>query len=101
MTQLCCPHCSTLLQQHSEEGANVWRCSSCLGFSINLAVLRTRSGDQVASALWTLARSSPETALSCPSCRKPLRVVQRSDANASVQLDMCMSCQLLWFDQGE
>jgi Zn-finger nucleic acid-binding protein len=37
----------------------------------------------------------------CPGCRKPLRVVEADGQEGAVIIDVCRSCQLLWFDDRE
>ena len=37
----------------------------------------------------------------CPGCRKPLSVVAADGPDGAVMIDVCRSCQLLWFDDTE
>jgi Zn-finger nucleic acid-binding protein len=52
--------------------------------------------------LWQRVRDSQVTGeRACASCRRPLQVVTVDAHDGEVELDVCRSCQLVWFDPGE
>lgn len=100
--RLSCPRCSVALTPERLDSKTAWLCGSCAGLAINLAALRSDVEQQVVNALWQLARKSTAAALACPSCRQDLRLIHYTDHNvASLEADLCMSCQLIWLDHGE
>ena len=100
---LSCPRCSVALKPRRLESktGTAWRCLSCEGLAINLAALRLSVEHTIVNALWQLARNGGPSALACPSCRKTLSVIHYADDRASLEADLCTSCQLIWLDHGE
>jgi Zn-finger nucleic acid-binding protein len=101
LKKLVCPACAGDLSLRSLGSKTAWGCSSCTGMALNLAVLRTELDDATATSFWRLAGSAPLSPRRCPSCRRALREVQHTLTDASIELDVCTGCQLVWFDRGE
>jgi len=83
------------------DSKTAWLCASCAGLAINLAALRTDVEQHVVNALWQLARNGQPSALTCPSCRRGLSLIHYADSHATLEADLCLSCQLVWLDHGE
>jgi len=98
---LSCPRCSIALKPQRLDSKTAWQCGSCEGLAINLAALRTNVEHTVVNAMWQLARGGEPSALPCPSCRHNLRLIHYADNRASLEADLCTSCQLIWLDHGE
>jgi Zn-finger nucleic acid-binding protein len=57
---------------------------------------------EVANDFWRRAiRASVPSKRHCPSCSKPLTEFVARHEKQSLRLDLCRSCQLMWFDRGE
>ena len=37
----------------------------------------------------------------CPGCKNPLRVLKADGTDGGILIDVCSSCQVLWFDDNE
>ena len=98
---LVCPECASRLRAQAVGAKRGWSCAVCSGVLLNLGVVRTQISEQVARDFWSLARSAPASKRSCPSCRRALCQIEHALAAASVELELCTACQLIWFDQGE
>jgi Zn-finger nucleic acid-binding protein len=73
-------------------------CMGCHGQLVSLAVVRAYGDGALVSKLWAEALAHPRTGIGCPSCRKPMSVVMLTQ---QIELDLCRSCQSLWFDLDE
>jgi Zn-finger nucleic acid-binding protein len=98
---LSCPRCSVALKPQRLDSKTAWLCASCAGLAINLAALRADVDQQIVNALWQLGRNGTTTALPCPSCKRGLSLIHYADNHATLEADLCMSCQLVWLDRGE
>lgn len=79
-----------------------WACPEEHGAAINFTILRKRGGTERFRAFWTATRDTgrPGT-VSCPSCTRPMSVVQQVVGADAIELDVCRGCQMVWFDNGE
>jgi Zn-finger nucleic acid-binding protein len=98
---LACPRCSVVLKPQRLDSKTAWHCPSCAGLAINLAALRADVEQNVVGALWQLARGGAASALACPSCRRGLSLIHYADDHATLEADLCTSCQMIWLDYGE
>jgi hypothetical protein len=101
-----CPNCRTrLAKELSAEGPR-WVCAACGGRAVHLPSLRgTRPGAFI-RRLWALACSAPpaERKRACPLCGSLMATVPTLAVPGSaepLQLDICVSCQFVWFDPTE
>ena len=93
-----CPRCSSNLQKKPLPMSGVSQfCPSCHGCLVSLAVVRQYGDGSVVTRLWAEALANPRRGVACPSCRKPMHEVLL----ANIELDLCKSCQALWFDRDE
>lgn len=98
---LSCPHCAIPLQPRRFGEKIAWTCATCSGVAFNLAVLRAEVDSATVAQFWSAARKAPMGSARCPSCRKGLRLVTHRTVRASLDVDLCVPCQLVWLDGGE
>ena len=96
-----CPKCKIDLQREKSLKGALWQCAECQGVAANLAVLRKLLGQEVALKFWREARASTPSHKPCPSCNQPLSAFTYPVDQATVTLDLCKRCQIIWFDSGE
>ncbi len=98
-----CPACSQEMTQVFYQRKICFQCANCGGRMMTLAGLRNLCRDRdFANRLWQAARYGEAGAGPvCPSCQKLMRRVSKSLSDAAIELDLCDSCQLIWFDPGE
>ena len=101
-----CPNCRTrLAKQPSAEGPR-WVCTACGGRAVHLPSLRATRPGSFVRRLWALARSAPpaERKRACPICDNLMATVPTLAVPGSTEplrLDVCVSCQFVWFDPTE
>lgn len=98
-----CPVCGCeLTQEFYKKGIN-FRCAHCGGRMMTVSGLRSLCGDRkFVNMLWQTARYGySETGPVCSCCKKAMRRVTLPLAGAAIELDLCCSCQLIWFDPSE
>ncbi|MCB9744216.1 MAG: rhomboid family intramembrane serine protease [Alphaproteobacteria bacterium] len=100
MISLRCPHDRVALQAVRKGPLRFYRCESCQGVAVNLAALRKLSSPEAARGLWRAALDVGRCeGPACPSCERPCTVVPPTAERP--ELDLCRSCQVVWFDAGE
>jgi Zn-finger nucleic acid-binding protein len=62
---------------------------------------RYLASDIVKKLWWTAVTESIPAEKPCPSCRQALREFAASGEGRRVCLDLCKTCQLMWFDKHE
>jgi membrane associated rhomboid family serine protease len=103
---LACPNCKTrLAKEPSPEGPR-WLCGACGGRAVHLPSLRCTPAGAFVRRLWALARSVPDADRKrpCPMCDKLMATVPTLAVPGSAEplrLDLCTSCQFVWFDPTE
>ncbi len=103
LDEFCCPRCGGRLKKDFYYGKICYRCTRCNGISASVAMIRSLSKSRdFANYLWQKALKSNSSYLYCPVCRKPMRqIVQNINEDMALELDVCCSCQSVWFDAGE
>lgn len=97
-----CPNCKTQLTKTLGPTGLFWRCRSCDGRSTAISLLRKTMPENVINGLWQTARSRHLSGKRrCPSCTNRMAEVVVSDGEASQTLDVCTTCQFVWFDRSE
>ena len=97
-----CPKCKTTLSPMRVAEGSLWKCEACSGTAINLAVLRRHLKSDTVRELWRTAMTESWTSnRRCPSCGNALREFAASRDNRRISLDLCKTCQLIWFDKNE
>lgn len=79
-----------------------WWCEKCKGRSATFGLLRQDVPDEIVNRLWNTTKAGNFSYnRNCPSCRKLMaEVPMRIGKNMQV-LDVCTTCQFVWFDYGE
>ncbi len=99
-----CPICNQgeLTEEFYEKKIN-FHCPNCSGRLMTVPALRSLCGDRkFVDILWQTAKYGySETGIVCPSCKKNMRKVTLPLCGAGIELDLCCSCQLIWFDPSE
>lgn len=99
-----CPVCNSdeLKDEFYERKVN-FRCAKCGGRLMTVAGLRSLSGDRkFVDLLWQIAKYGySETGQICPVCHHAMRKVTLPLCGTGIELDLCCSCQLVWFDPSE
>jgi Zn-finger nucleic acid-binding protein len=97
-----CPTCQIVLQAQKIEDIRLWKCSTCHGFAISLPVVRKGLQSKTFKKIWQqLFSGEYEQGRACPGCKKPLCVVEADGQDSVLEIDVCRSCQILWFDEKE
>lgn len=98
-----CPNCEQELTREFYEKVIVFRCPHCGGRMLTVAGLRSLCADRAfVELLWRTARTGySESGPGCGSCHMPMRRVTLPLAGRPLELDLCCSCQMVWFDPTE
>jgi membrane associated rhomboid family serine protease/Zn-finger nucleic acid-binding protein len=100
-TPLICPRCELPLEEVRTSGGIFWGCNVCGGRSVTIDLLRKRFTPESINPLWLHAmRSEGQGSCACPLCRRAMLEVALSE-RATVDVDVCRHCQLIWFDARE
>ena len=69
---------------------------------ISLPTVRKGMKPKAFKKIWKqLYSGEAETGRPCPGCKKPLSVVEADGEGSELMIDLCRSCQILWFDDKE
>ena len=97
-----CPACNAPLQAQKPDGLRLWKCTSCGGIALSVPTVRKGLAAGTFKKIWRkISAGETEPGRPCPGCRKPLNVVEADGDAGAVMIDVCRSCQLLWFDDKE
>jgi len=98
-----CPSCGTELVKEFYEKVIDFRCPGCGGRMMTISGLRTLCGDRnFVNTLWNTAQYGySQVGPACTSCGKTMRRVTLPLSGAALELDVCCTCRLVWFDPGE
>ncbi|MHB0939251.1 MAG: rhomboid family intramembrane serine protease [Armatimonadota bacterium] len=98
-----CPGCGKPLSEERSAQGIFWHCPACGGRLAALAVLRKTVLQQAVNEVWQEARQGVgATGKSCPECRRPMREVRTKTTDGTLMnVDVCPSCTLVWFDPRE
>ncbi|HUX01453.1 MAG TPA: rhomboid family intramembrane serine protease [Phycisphaerae bacterium] len=99
-----CPRCAVPLVRLKTQAGTVYHCPRCGGRNAALAVLRKAGArPRFLKDLWiTGLRSKAPSPLRCPHCNRAMASVEMPSAGEdTLRLDLCSSCQAVWFDARE
>ncbi len=99
MSSFTCPRCATILDDQRLDGLRLYGCPSCMGHALNLSQIRERMPQEGFRAMWQAARAAEASGPGCPVCQRAMRVIRAG--RESVEIDVCVGCQMLWLDAGE
>jgi len=100
-----CTHCRRrLVRAKTARSGVLWVCPDCKGRAVSIALLRRSVDPDSVRQLWSRSRGGPSNPdRRCPSCTRPMVAVNVSDKKdgSILELDVCRSCQFVWFDSKE
>ena len=97
-----CPKCKMTLSPTRVTEGLLWKCEACSGVAANMAVLRKYLKSDAVMGLWrTAAVESTLSERMCPGCGHALREFAANRDNRRISLDLCKTCQMMWFDKDE
>ncbi len=97
-----CPTCNVSLEKQTLGDVRLRKCASCSGLVISLPTVRKRLDEKAFKKIWQqLYSGNTDTGRPCPGCKKPLSVVEAEGEDGVIMIDVCRSCQILWFDDQE
>ena len=97
-----CPACHTPLVRHRNAIGIFWSCESCSGNAFTLGPLRRFLDKDTVNNMWQDARAKePDSFRACPSCEKSMRLCSAKGEYRDEELDICVTCQMVWFDHAE
>ncbi len=98
-----CPRCSVTLEKVRYGNIIGFHCPHCHGIAVTISGLRTLGVDPGnVFNIWTSANAGKlGCELSCPECDNPMRITKINDGESIFYIDVCIKCQLIWFDFGE
>jgi Zn-finger nucleic acid-binding protein len=80
----------------------MWKCEVCSGMAANVSVLRNYLKGDTVKKLWLKAiTASTPSNRKCPCCVNMMNEFTVSRDNRQIHLDLCRTCQLMWFDKNE
>lgn len=98
-----CPGCGAdLTRAHNDLGA-YWVCSRCQGRAVTLPILRKGLSRDFVNGLWGAVRDGvgQVSERKCPACRKQMFEVSAYAGPNSPTVDVCKTCEFIWFDANE
>lgn len=97
-----CPNCKVSLKAQKLENVRLWKCASCSGLVVSIPTVRKGLDPKAFKKIWQkLYSAEPDTGRPCPGCKNPLTVVEADGQDSEILIDVCRSCQILWFDDKE
>ena len=97
-----CPRCKNRLARTQTRDGLFFVCPNCRGRAVGLSVVRKLKHREELRELWgRVSRGEGGRGVGCPICRKPMVDVPVPVESRQVRLDVCKSCQFIWFDPDE
>jgi hypothetical protein len=93
-----------MLHLEHDRGLDAWVCPQDHGLGFTLSEAYERIGNDEIHAIWQRARTAAPGTRACPICATTMVAVAvppSVDADAVMNLDVCLVDELLWFDAGE
>ena len=101
-TMFICPTCKKKLSRQKGKDGVFWFCHSCSGRTASLGLLRNIVSNDTANTLWRRAKKATHRGTrDCPACEKKMFEVPVPAEAGVEQIDVCTSCQFVWFDAFE
>jgi len=97
-----CPNCRNRLSRTQNKIGFYWVCPNCGGRAVSVPLLRRVLARDYVNSLWAAARDGEGTpGRRCPACDRRMLEVAVLTAGESIKLDVCKSCEFVWFDPSE
>ncbi len=101
-TGMLCPVCRKDLVRENNSGTAFFRCPECGGRMVTMPAMRKRANGELANKIWNNSQYGlPPAGKSCPICSRNMCRTNLTAGGRQLELDVCRSCQLIWFDPGE
>ncbi len=99
---LVCPECRKRLVRTKAPNGIFFECPRCQGRAVSLAVVRRVVETKYTNRLWRrVIHGESRKGVNCPACERPMDEVAIPFDGHAINLDICRSCQFLWFDPHE
>lgn len=100
--EISCINCEReLLRQETTQGV-FWGCPGCGSKAASLKLLRGLLGaEEMNGFLHAVEQKEPKSGRHCPGCDREMRDIEIARDPQKVQLDVCLSCRMVWFDPEE
>lgn len=101
--ELACPVDGVAMDRVQSDAGLIWVCGTCAGRAATVGILRKIRSKEAVAELWMTAKRAPVKGdRPCPSCRRGMNVVGiDGDDGQHLELDLCLSCHVVFFDVGE
>ncbi|TGK41992.1 hypothetical protein EHQ12_05230, partial [Leptospira gomenensis] len=100
--KLNCPRCANQLDNLKTEYGYFWICQSCFGHFISEKNIIKFYSEPIWTQIKATSKSKKNKRLiSCPSCKSQMKNIILPDAQNEVEIDLCDSCEIIWFDKNE
>ena len=100
-----CPGCGRTLGRRPFRDRIRFSCGTCGGSLVAVGVLRSLCRSQeFVNRLWKSSATAPSApGKKCPCCNQTMRrcFLAGDNGDVTLELDLCRSCQMVWFDPGE
>lgn len=98
-----CPRCDNYLTQQKTLSGFHYICEKCGGLAVNFPVLlHEHVTDEFIKELWKATRKEGVgRERKCPHCSKLMAEIKAPTPSGEVTLDLCQSCETIWFDTDE
>ena len=112
-----CPTCSASLGRTSTGDLDTWECPAQHGFALTMSEAYGQLQDDEIALAWKQARegTAPDLPAACPMCHVAMRridlafdsdeALEESPGDTenlgAVAIDVCVDCQVFWFDNDE
>ena len=98
-----CPNCRIQLSRNKGEVGVYWACPTCHGRSATVSLLRRITTRETVNAVWQAVRSGAHPQRrECPACSARMSEVPLPNPQPeTVNVDVCRTCQFVWFDPSE
>ena len=98
-----CPRCNIELQKSTYCNIIAFYCPHCHGTAVTVSGLRSLGVEpENVYNIWAGANAGKlGCEIFCPECGNPMRLTKLDDSCNTFYIDICICCQLIWFDFGE
>jgi membrane associated rhomboid family serine protease/Zn-finger nucleic acid-binding protein len=97
-----CPNCQSELIRKLAPNGVFWECAQCGGRDMGMGLLRQSIDGKVAAAIWAQTCATPNRpGKPCAVCSRAMLEVEIQVENNPMKLDVCRTCEFVWFDSGK